>query len=315
VLIHSIPTPGGLNNSAGWSGAIERARANGAAAVFMVLGFPGNVAGHPTGTSPPPYEGLTFSLGMADGIAVREMIESGQSPRIRVRLATEGRDTLKTASVWGVLPGMTAENILVMAHTEAFFQGALDNASGVATLLELAQFYAAMPKEQRRRTMTFLTTAAHHAPAPEGGIRWVRNNMGAFFEKTALIVNCEHAAQTQSYFVGPNLVASTAIAARRWYMQGSDDLKDIITRAFRTFGVTTYSRPATSSGGELGPLRGMAPGFHVLADIFYHTDLDLPELVPEAGLESTVRAYAKIIDEVNNVELSRLRINMGTPTE
>ena len=94
-------------------------------------------------------------------------------------------------------------------------------------------------------------------------------------------------------------------------MQGSDELKDIITKAFRTYGVMTFSRPATGSGGELGPLRGKAPGFHVLRDVFYHTELDIPELVPEAGLESMLRAYVKIMDEVNKLDLSKLRVNMG----
>ena len=73
-------------------------------------------------------------------------------------------------------------------------------------------------------------------------------------------------------------------------------------------------------GGAVGkplldaPQRG-APGFHVLSDIFYHTTLDIPEYVPEAGLESAVRAYAKIIDETNKLDLSRLRSNLGTTTQ
>jgi hypothetical protein len=155
--------------------------------------------------------------------------------------------------------------------------------------------------------ITFLTTSGHHAPLPEGGIAWIRDNTDAFFATTALTVNCEHVGQTQTYFIGPNLVGSTAVAARRWYMQGSDELKQIVTKAFRTFGVTTYSRPASGSGGELGELRDRAPGFHVLSDVFYHTDLDTPAVVPEAGIEATVRAYAKIIDEANKLDLNTLR--------
>ena len=136
--------------------------------------------------------------------------------------------------------------------------------------------------------------------------------MGPFFEKTALIVNCEHSASMQYYFIGSELLGSNAIAARRWYMQGSDELKDIVTKVFHDYGVATYSRPSIGSGGELGPLKGMAPGFHVLNDNFYHTTLDIPEYVPEAGLESVVRAYAKIIDEVNKVDLAKLRTNLVT---
>ncbi len=311
VFVYSFPTPGGLNNSAGWSGAVARARESGATAVFMILGFPGNVASHPTGKDPQPWTDLTFSLGMEDGIAVRNMIENGQSPKVSVQLQVEARDNLYTQSVWGVLPGATDENILVMAHTESFFQGALDNASGVGTLLELAQHYANVPREKRRRTITFLTTSAHHAPLPDGGINWVRDHMDEYFERTALIVNCEHVAQSSTYFFGPNLIGSTAVAARVWYMQGSDEFKAIVGNAFKMFGVTTYSRPASDSWGELGALRGKAPGFHVLALNFYHTELDIPELVPEAGIESTVRAYAKIIDDVNELDLSKLRLNLS----
>src|SRR5207253_3681984 len=43
VMIYSVPTPGGQNYSAGWSKAVERARDAGAGAVFVILGFPGNI--------------------------------------------------------------------------------------------------------------------------------------------------------------------------------------------------------------------------------------------------------------------------------
>src|SRR5207253_3023593 len=279
----------------------------GAAAVFSILAFPGNVTNHPTGQTPPPWKGLSFSLGMSDGKVIRDMIEADQAPKVHIELAVESRENLTTHSVWGVLPGMTNENILIMAHTETFFEGASDNASGVATMIELARFYASMPKAQRRRTITFLTTSCHHAPCPNGGIQWVRKNMDSFFAKTALIANCEHTAMMQAYYIGPNLVGSNVVAAHRWYMQGSDDLKKIVTAAFREFGVGTDSRPAAGSGGELGSLKDKAPGSHVLADIWYHTDMDKPATVPEAGVESTVRAYAKVIDEANKLDLKALR--------
>ena len=47
-----------------------------------------------------------------------------------------------------------------------------------------------------------------------------------------------------------------------------------------------------------------APSFHIIDHAFYHTDLDTAAIVPEAGIEAAVRAFAKIIDEVNNVDLN-----------
>lgn len=230
-----------------------------------------------------------------------------------MRLNVDLKSGLKTASVWGVLPGATDENIAVMAHTDSFFEGAMDNASGIGTMIELADHYAKVPKAQRRRTMTFFTSSAHHSPSGEdAGLRWIHNNMRAMFAKTALIVNCEHTSQVQTYLVGNSLVGSNAVSARRWFVGGSDRLKAIVANSFKTFGIAIYSRPETRPGGELGVVYTDAPSFHIIDHAIYHTDLDRAELVPEPGLEAAVRAFAKIIDEVNTVDVAALRAQQGT---
>ena len=308
VIVYGIPTPGGRSDSALTNGAIQRAEQAGAAAVFIVLGFPGNVTNQPTGGAADPAKIPVLMLGNEDGTAVRELIEKQQTPKLRLRLTVELRSGLKTASVWGVLPGVTDENVAVMAHTDAFFEGAMDNASGIGTMLELAEFYAHVPKSERRRTMIFFTSSAHHSPSGEdAGLRWIHNNMQAMFAKTALIVNCEHTSQAQTYLVGNSLVASNTVSARRWFVGGSDRLKAIVAKSFKTFGVAIYSRPETRPGGELGVVFLDAPSFHIIDHTFYHTDLDTGAIVPEAGLEAAVRAFAKIIDEVNKVDLADLK--------
>src|SRR5207253_4191172 len=141
-----------------------------------------------------------FMLGNQDGSAIREMIEQGQAPRMDFRLAVELRTGQKTASVFGELSSAGAENIAVMAHTDSFFEGAMDNASGIATMIALAEHYARISKGQRRRTMTFFTTSAHHSPSGENaGARWVHTNMQEMFSMTALLVNCEHTAQVATF--------------------------------------------------------------------------------------------------------------------
>src|SRR5262249_20919095 len=150
----------------------------GAAALFIILGLPGNVTNQPTGGESDPAKMPVMMLGMEDGTAVREMIESRQAPKLKMRLTIETKTGLKTASVWGVLPGVSDENIAVMAHTDSFFEGAMDNASGIGTMIELADHYASVPKAERRRTMTFFTSSAHHSPSGENaGLRWIHNHM------------------------------------------------------------------------------------------------------------------------------------------
>ena len=112
----------------------------------------------------------------------------------------------------------------------------------------------------------------------------------------------------QTYLVGNSLVGSNAVSARRWFVGGSDRLKAIVASSFKTFGIAIYSRPETRPGGELGVVYTDAPSFHIIDHAIYHTDLDRAELVPEPGLEAAVRAFAKIIDEVNKVDMTALRV-------
>ena len=48
------------------------------------------------------------------------------------------------------------------------------------------------------------------------------------------------------------------------------------------------------------------PGFHVIDHIFYHSDADTVDLVPAWGIEAVTRAYLKVIDTTNRMEISEL---------
>ncbi len=312
VVAYGFPNPGGREDTALTLGVVRRADEAGAAALFIVLGFPGNVMNEPTaGGTTDPAKMPIFMLGNQDGTTIRQMIENNQSPVIRFRLAVELRTGQKTASVFGVLPGATDENVAVMAHTDSFFEGAMDNASGVATMVALAEHYAKIPKGQRRRTMTFFTTSAHHSPSGENaGARWVHNTMKQMFAKTALLVNCEHTAQVAVFLVGETLYGSNQVGARRWFVGGSDQLKTIVMKDFKDYGMALFSRPEGRPGGELGVFYQDAPSFHIIDSVVYHTDMDTLNVVPAAGLEQSAHVFAKIIDDVNKVEMSAL---LGAP--
>src|SRR5258706_11292185 len=137
--------------------AIRRLGDRGAAAIFVIQGIPGNLRTqfYPV-NSPVP----SFSLGQRDGFAVRDLIglSAGSPARVKVRLDVTMTPNLKSSTVWGTLRGMTDETIVVVAHRDGWFEGANDNATGVATMIGLAEYFAKIPKEQRRRTIQFLGT-------------------------------------------------------------------------------------------------------------------------------------------------------------
>jgi hypothetical protein len=43
------------------------------------------------------------------------------------------------------------------------------------------------------------------------------------------------------------------------------------------------------------------------ASQYYHTDAEVDDLIPAAGLEAVTRAYSKIIDDVNTLDLQQIR--------
>jgi peptidase M28-like protein len=312
VMVYGFPDPGGRENTATTFGAVATADQAGAAAVFEILGLPGNVTNEPAGgATTPPARIPVFVIGNQDGAAIRGMIEKGQAPKIRTRLQIEMKTGLKSTNVFAVLPGMSDENVAVMAHTDSFFEGAMDNASGVATNVALAEYFASIPKANRRRNMWFFTTSAHHSPSgDQGGIGWIRANKKTMLDKTAVLLNCEHTAQVATFVIGGSLIASNTVSARRWFVGGSDELKAIVDKTFKQYGIALYSRPEVRPGGELGGMASAAPSFHIIDHTVYHTDLDTLQAVPAYGLEQSARAFAKVIDEVNKLPLTQLRVNI-----
>ena len=308
VFIYSIPTPSALNHSAKSNGAMLLAEDKGAAAIVIILGLPGNFTTQLWGSGgegPNLTKVPWFSVGLEDGTAARELMEQGQPVNVRMRLAIESRPNLKPSAVFGVLPGMTDENILVIAHTDGFWEAAVDNGSGVAAMLGLAEYFSKIPKEQRRRTITFMAPIGHHV-TPDFSLQKLHDNRATFFARTALIINAEHVTTTQTYLFGTMLRKSNAATAHRFFVGRSRVLAQILVEDFKLFGVALYELPSTRFGvaGDLVKLTEDAPGIEVIeSNAFYHSDLDTPDIVPAAGLESITRAYAKIIDDINTLDL------------
>ena len=94
----------------------------------------------------------------------------------------------------------------------------------------------------------------------------------------------------------------------RWWVWGSKELLDIALNAFQRFNVGVTADMDPGASGEMGSLARDVPTMQVITSPeIKHTEQDTPEWVPAAGLEQIARAYAKIIDEVNKLDRSRLQ--------
>ena len=302
VVIQSMPMPGVVAHSAAYNGSGQRAAEKGAAAVIVNIAIPGNYQVQGRFMSAVPV----FSIGTDDLTALQRMMSAGPV-RIQTRLDVEERSGLRDASVWGSLPGTTDEDIIIMAHHDAYFEGALDNASGMSVMIGLAEYFSKIPKEQRRRTIKFVTTSGHHAGS--FGVAWMHENRSTFLAKTALAINCEHVSVTQAYFdrMSPTMHMSDNMDARRWWVNGSSALATTALASWKTFGVTIYDTMDPTTTGDMSAIDRDVPSIQLIESaVYYHTDHDTVAVVPAAGLEAVARAYAKIIDQVNKIDRSSL---------
>lgn len=282
--------------------AIKRIGERGAAAIFVIQGLPGNekTQFYPV-NSPVP----TFSLGQKDGLAMRDLIAQAGAGETHVKVVLDVKRVpgLKSGTVWGTLPGMTDENDVVVAHRDGWFEGANDNAAGMATMLGMAEYFAKMPKEQRRRTIIFAGTDGHHDNGAESGV-WFQQHP-EFFAKTAVLFNSEHTGGFDSAPTGPQL--SNAPAAYRWYGTGQR-LADIVAKAMDAFGVPSFPDSSASPPGEIGRYYQLAPAVEIINSGFvWHSDKETPDTISASGLAAVTRTYAKIIVDTNALELKDLR--------
>ena len=301
VLIQDIPLPGVLRHSIVLEGAVKRAFDNGAAAVGMMYGISDNFALWELGTDGRPG----FSVGYEDGKIIRDLIGQGQQVRVKLRLDAEERAGLKTASVIGTLPGATDEEVIVIAHLDGYFDGALDNGSGLAVMIGLLEHFAKVPASARQRSIRFIASAGHHGGP---GTRWLYDERAKELAKTALMINLEHVSVVRTKYWGPKLRKTTAVAPMRWWVWGSRPLLDVTLNAFKRFNISVTADMDDGASGEMGQVARSAPSIQVISSPeVKHTEQDTAEWVPAVGLQQIARAYAKIIDDLNKFSLRELQ--------
>jgi hypothetical protein len=285
---------------------LDRAYAKGAAAVGIVYGISDNFAHwQPTGDGP------GFNVGYEDGMRLRDMLGSGERVHVRVQLEAEQVEGLTAASVWGTLPGQTEEEILVIAHMDGFFRAASDNASGLAAMVGLLDYFASVPRSERRRTIRFLGSVGHHGGP---GTTWLLENRETALATTVFAINLEHVAVTRAKYWGPSLRMMNAVSPMRWWVYASPAALEVVLDAFNRFNVGVTADMDPGASGEMGRIARVVPSMQVITSPeIKHTEQDTPEWVPAVGLEQITRAYAKIIEGLSRLDRQQIEPAPAAP--
>lgn len=283
--------------------AIKRLSDRGAAAIFVILGVPldEKTQFYPVNAPVP-----TFSLGTKEGLEVRDLIGDAANEPIHVslNLNVKMQPGLKSGTVWGTLKGTTDENVVVVAHRDGWFEGANDNGTGVATFLGMAEYFAKVPKSQRKRTIIFAGTDGHHDNGAESGV-WFLDHP-EFFAKTALLFNCEHTGLKDT---GLGLSAwSNAPSTYRWYAGDSPALLKVAIHALDAFGIPTFPDSLPTPSGETTRYYFLAPSVQIInTGYVWHSDKETDDSISIPGMAAVTRAYAKIVADTDNIPLAELR--------
>jgi hypothetical protein len=165
-----------------------RAQAGGAAGACLIL------KDQPAGTSTHygPYDGIMKPMpglwvGKNEAPGLVEKARQGENATLTLTgIAEPG----KMHNVWGVLPGITDDVILVTSHHDSPFTGAIEDGSGVAQVLAQARAWSRVPAERRPMTMIFIVDAGHFYGS-EGGRAFAREHPD-IMDRTRLLVTLEH---------------------------------------------------------------------------------------------------------------------------
>ncbi|MFA5077938.1 MAG: hypothetical protein WC541_00460 [Dehalococcoidia bacterium] len=113
-----------------------------------------------------PYDGELRSIpGMyllpEAGDKLKAQVAAGKTVariELEARTAPGGGES---ANVYGVLPGRSADTIIIHSHHDSPWRSGVEDSSGVGMVLALAGHYAQLPVSERPFTMIFLFTGGH----------------------------------------------------------------------------------------------------------------------------------------------------------
>jgi len=225
-----------------------------------------------------------------------------------------------TNNVIGKISGTSDEYVIVVAHQDAYFYGAVDNATGVAAMLGLARHIANMP-EKPRRTHIFVATGGHHAGGWPGTVQYVDSILD-IRDKTAIVLNCEHVAATQfieyadiDYSVwgtqGGMLLANTEIPKFGTVLPANDNIFKLLDKSLTDYGVTMLVHPWDDARGDVYPFKDRNFPVTQIVEVgnWYHTTADILEAVSVPGLERTTRSFAEFLHQIDVRPMSELKPN------
>ena len=281
--------------------------ARGAAGVINLVRLPGNERSRDFSNCGNPC----FNIGGRDGHFLETVMDRAAAAgvadklRVRITLKTETRTNLKAENGVAVIAGKSDEVIILNAHVDGWFDGAGDNADGLAVLVALARHFA-KPENRPDRTLTLVASAGHHSPGINGPRNFVAANP-ELANRAVMMVNIEHVAQRNF-----SPARSTASDGYRQALADSGEapiyagitnrapfLDALVQQGVVRYGTNFVSERSNMASGESGGYSTLKAALVTImqAPPLYHTTGEVADVISTPGLERIARFLAFFVKE------------------
>ncbi len=311
-----------LNVFATYPDTYQRAAELGAVAMFVTSDAPDNLI-RPTSSSqnylddnPIP----AFQLGARDLARLRAASRTGGT----VSWSLESKHVDGTThDIVGFLPGSGELEgaVVICAHYDAWFTGALDNATGVAGLIGLAEHFGALDVAERPRDMIFLGVTGHDTGFPYGGMSNWLSKYPDNVPDIDLFVNLDHlAAHGEEHVSGAGIIDMLGLTIER----PGDEERALFTTKHPVLGLTFLpylvkygllagylpTVPEVNANRDLEGAMGAlgVPSVNLtMATPHYHTVEDTPDRIPAEQLSRAVQAHRDFITDMIGMSRTQIR--------
>lgn len=223
-----------------------QAQRRGAAAICLILrDQPSN-----SNTHYGPYDGImkpmpALWIGKYDGEELRRLSKEGA----KATLALNGSTAPGTMhNVWGVLPGLSDDVILVTSHHDSPFQGAVEDGAGTAQVLAQAYAWSKVPREHRPKTLIFVLDGGHFYGS-KGAHEFAKNHLD-IMKRAKILITLEHLGAKEVEEVNRQY-AETGLPALTVMFTSSDPR--VIATVMKAFDKTSPKRVVSIPYNFFGP--------------------------------------------------------------
>ncbi|HQR26094.1 MAG TPA: M28 family peptidase [Nocardioides sp.] len=241
-----------------------------------------------------------------------------QDPVAELELAVE-RERVASRTVLGVLPGRTRETVMVQSHHDSVGPGAVEDASGSAEVIALAEHYGRLAAQgaTREKTLLFVTFDTHFTgyQAHQEFARRYALDPGSPYD---LVLNAtvEHVGLRAVRGTDGAFASTGETEPRGLFENLNPRLKWELVRAIRRHGLhgtcllnaslLEYSRSGIPTDASFMLLSGVPTVSLISGPLYLYDDADTPAFVDTDQLVPVARFFIDLIDRADRARGDRI---------